>query len=67
MSMPGNVDVIRFPVRYMGVTRDFYLAQLPGDFAGVSPGVGPSAETAVADLFRNYLARNENELQDASG
>lgn len=56
ISLPGQVDVSRHTIRYMGTSRDFYVAETPRGYMGIRPGVGPTGELAVADLIRNYLA-----------
>lgn len=58
MLMPGTVTITRFTIRSVNTrdgfnsVRDYYLA----DLAGITPGIGPSAELAVTDVLRNYVA-----------
>jgi hypothetical protein len=52
MVMPKIVELSRVVVHYSGTSRDFYVAQVPE----ILPGVGPTAELAVADVLRNFIA-----------
>lgn len=58
IRLPSQVTLTRFTVRSVNTrdgfnsVRDYYLAGLPG----ITPGIGPSAELAVTDVLRNYVA-----------
>jgi len=67
-----EVTVTRFTVRYSGTIRDFYKAvlpappppdedafTLPSTPPRIAPGIGTSAELAVADALRNYAASGQ--------